>query len=60
MKELKEDGVSVVGNSVSAGNIAGIGAPVDNPFDNQSEPGVKKKKKKALIPFKTFTRNQPK
>jgi hypothetical protein len=51
----KEEHVSMVGgsptNNVSDGNIAGLGV------GPQGEPGVNKKKKKSVIPFKTFTRN---
>jgi hypothetical protein len=37
-------------NNVGGGNIAGLGV------GDQGEPGVKKKKKKEVIPFKMFTR----
>lgn len=47
--EIKED---VPANNVGAGNIAGLGV------GPQGEPGVNKKKKKEVVPFKTFTRNK--
>jgi hypothetical protein len=51
----KEEHVSLVGgtpvNNVSDGNIAGLG------IGPQGEPGVNKKRKKSVVPFKTFTRN---
>jgi hypothetical protein len=54
MKKLKED-VGMMGgsptNNVGDGNIAGLG------IGNQGEPGVNKKRKKSVVPFKTFTRN---
>jgi hypothetical protein len=57
MKKIKEEHVSMVGgsptNNVADGNIAGLGV------GPQGEPGVNKKKKKSVIPFKTFTRNPP-
>lgn len=55
-KRLKEDGGMVGGspvNNVGDGNIAGLGV------GSQGEPGVNKKKKKQVLPFKTFTRNPP-
>ncbi len=56
MKKLNEDGGMVGGavvpaNNVGAGNIAGLG------IGKQGEPGVNKKNKRKVIPFKTFTRN---
>jgi hypothetical protein len=57
MKNIKEDGGMVGGspvvNNAGDGNIAGIGV------GPQGEPGVSKKNKKKVIPFKTFTRNPP-
>lgn len=57
-KKLKEDGVSMVGgvpaNSVSGGQIDGLGV------GPRGEPGVKSKKKKAVVPFKMFVRKPPK
>lgn len=57
MKTIKEDGIGMVGgapaNNAGAGNIAGIGV------GKQGEPGVSKKNKKKVMPFKTFTRNPP-
>lgn len=57
MKKLKEDGIGLVGgspaNNVGDGNIAGLGV------GPQGEPGVKKKNKKGVIPFKMFNRNPP-
>jgi hypothetical protein len=44
-------GGSPITNNVSDGNIAGLGV------GPQGEPGVNKKRKKSVIPFKTFTRN---
>ena len=56
--KLKEDGVSMVGgvptNSASSGEIEGIGV------GSKGEPGVKPKKKKAVVPFKMFVRKPPK
>ena len=56
--KLKEDGVSMVGgvptNSTSSGEIEGIGV------GPKGEPGVKPKKKKAVVPFKMFVRKPPK
>lgn len=55
MKNIKEEVVGMVGgspaNNVGDGNIAGLGV------GPQGEPGVNKKKKKSVVPFKTFTRN---
>jgi hypothetical protein len=55
MKKVKEEFGGMVGgspiNNVGDGNIAGLGV------GSQGEPGVNKKKKKSVIPFKTFTRN---
>ena len=57
-EKIKEDGVSMVGgaptNSVSGGQIDGLGVGL------RGEPGVKLKKKKAVVPFKMFARKQPK
>lgn len=46
----KEDAVV---NSVGGGQIAGLGV------GSQGEPGVNPKKKKLVVPFKTFKRNNP-
>jgi hypothetical protein len=58
MKNIKEDHVGLVGgsptNNVGDGNIDGLGV------GPQGEPGVNKKKKRSVVPFKTFTRNPPK
>jgi hypothetical protein len=55
---LNEEHVSMIGgaptNNVGDGNIAGLGV------GPQGEPGVYKKKKKQVVPFKTFTRRMPK
>ena len=51
-KTLKEDGVVV--NNVGGGQVAGLG------IGSKGEPGVNPKKKKAVIPFKTFVRKTPK
>lgn len=52
----KEDHVSLVGgspvNNAGSGNIAGLG------IGPQGEPGVYKKKKKEVVPFKMFTRKK--
>ena len=49
-KHLKKEDMSA-----GAGHIAGIG--IDNPnIPNQAEPGVNKKERKKIIPFKIFTR----
>ncbi len=40
-------------NAVGGGNIAGLGV------GPQGEPGVNKKKKKAVIPFKSFFNRNP-
>jgi hypothetical protein len=57
MKKIKEEHVSMIGgsptNNVGDGNIAGLGV------GPQGEPGVYKKKKKEVIPFKMFTRKKP-
>lgn len=54
-KQMSKEDVSMIGgspvNNVGDGNIAGLGV------GPQGEPGVNKKKKKSVIPFKTFTRN---
>ena len=59
MKTIKEDGVGMVGgtptNNAGAGEIAGLG------IGRQGEPGVNRKKKKSVLPFKSFfNRNPPK
>jgi hypothetical protein len=59
MKKLNEDGVGMVGGaptlSAGTGEIAGLG------IGKQGEPGVNRKKKKGVIPFKAFfNRNPPK
>lgn len=56
---IKEDGGAMVGgqpvvNVVASGEIAGLG------IGKQGEPGVNPKKKKAVVPFKTFVRKTPK
>jgi hypothetical protein len=58
-KELQEDGIGMVGgvpvNNAGAGEIAGLG------IGKQGEPGVNRKKKKSVLPFKSFfNRNPPK
>jgi hypothetical protein len=57
MKKIKEEHVSMIGgspvNNVGDGNIAGLGV------GPQGEPGVYKKKKKEVVPFKMFTRKKP-
>ena len=40
-------------NAVGGGQIAGVG------IGTQGEPGVNPKKKKSVIPFKTFMRKTP-
>jgi hypothetical protein len=54
-KMKKEEVGGMVGgavvNNVGDGNIAGLG------IGPQGEPGVNKKKKKSVVPFKTFNRN---
>lgn len=55
-KTIKEDGMvggSPVINNVGDGNIAGLGV------GPQGEPGVSKKNKKKVMPFKVFNRNPP-
>ena len=57
-KHMHEDGgMGMVGgspvNSAGSGAIAGIG------IGPQGEPGVNMKKKKAVVPFKTFVRKRP-
>ena len=49
-KDMKED---VPVNVVGGGQIAGVG------IGTQGEPGVNPKKKKSVIPFKTFMRKTP-
>ena len=56
-KPIQEDNhVGLVGgtptNNVSAGEIAGLGVGL------QGEPGITKKRKKNVIPFKMFVRKQ--
>lgn len=55
-KKIKED-VGMVGGSptmsAGSGEIAGLGV------GPQGEPGVHKKRKKEVIPFKMFTRKKP-
>lgn len=58
-KHMKEDGVGMVGGaptlSAGTGEIAGLG------IGKQGEPGVNLKKKKSVLPFKSFfNRNPPK
>lgn len=57
-QRLKEDGIGMVGgvptNNVGGGDISGLGV------GPQGEPGVDKKKKRKVMPFKMFTRNPPK
>ena len=57
MKKIKEEHVGLVGgaptNNAGAGEIAGLGV------GPQGEPGVYKKKKKQVVPFKMFTRKKP-
>ena len=56
-KHINEDGISMVGgapvNNVSGGEIAALGVGKDG------EPGVNPKKKKSVVPFKTFVRKKP-
>jgi hypothetical protein len=56
MKKIKEEHVSMIGgaptNNVGDGNIAGLG------IGPNGEPGVHKKKKKEVVPFKMFTRKR--
>lgn len=53
-KSVNED---VPVNAVGGGQVAGLG--VNNPaIPNQAEPGVNKKKRKALQPFMTFIRRK--
>jgi len=40
-------------NAVGGGQIAGVG------IGTQGEPGVNPKKKKSVVPFKTFMRKTP-
>ena len=58
MKLLKEDGVAMLGgtptNNVGSGDIAGLGV------GPQGEPGVDKKNKKKVMPFKEYLRRTPK
>lgn len=55
-KTKNEDFGGMVGgapiNNVGDGNIAGLGV------GPQGEPGVNKRRKKQVVPFKTFTRKQ--
>lgn len=50
--KLKEE---VPVNSVAGGAVAGIGVPNPN-LPNQAEPGVDKKNKRKIVPFKNFFR----
>ena len=58
-ENIKEDGGAMVGgqpvvsSNVSDGQIAGLG------IGKQGEPGVNPKKKKTVVPFKTFVRKKP-
>lgn len=56
-ENIKEDGGMVGGspvvNNVGAGEISGLG------IGKQGEPGVNPKKKKSVVPFKTFVRKKP-
>lgn len=56
-KQIKEDGGMVGGspvvNNVGGGEISGLGV------GRQGEPGVNPKKKKSVVPFKTFVRKKP-
>jgi hypothetical protein len=55
--KLEEEGGMMGGsptNNAGDGNIAGLGV------GPQGEPGVDKKRKKKVMPFKMFTRNPPK
>jgi hypothetical protein len=57
INKLEEEGGMVGGsptNNVGSGEIAGLGV------GPQGEPGVDKKRKKKVMPFKMFTRNPPK
>lgn len=58
MKLLREDGVAMLGgtptNNVGSGDIAGLGV------GPQGEPGVDKKNKKKVMPFKEYLRRTPK
>lgn len=51
-KNIQEDGVAMIGgsptNNVGDGAIAGLGV------GPQGEPGVKKKRKRDVMPFKSF------
>lgn len=51
-ENIKEDGVVPV-NVVSGGQVAGLGV------GQQGEPGVNPKKKKSVVPFKTFVGKKP-
>jgi hypothetical protein len=56
-KQICEEGGMVGGsptNNVGSGEIAGLGV------GPQGEPGVNKKRKRKVMPFKMFTRNPPK
>ncbi len=58
MKNIQEDGGMIGGavapaNNVGSGDIAGLGV------GKQGEPGVNKKNKRKVMPFKMFTRNPP-
>ena len=49
-KSIQEDAPV---NAVGGGQIAGVG------IGTQGEPGVNPKKKKSVVPFKTFMRKTP-
>lgn len=57
MKKIKEETGGMVGgvpaNNVGTGNIAGLGV------GPQGEPGVSKKNKRKIMPFKSFFRRNP-
>lgn len=58
-KQIAEEGLGLVGGSptmsAGTGEIAGLG------IGDQGEPGVRRKKKKSVMPFKSFfNRNPPK
>lgn len=49
---INEDGVIAIGNNVGSGDVAGVGVGPDG------EPGVDKKNKKKVLPFKEFIRRK--
>lgn len=53
-KHLKENEGAAPTNNVGGGNVAGLGVGA------QGEPGVSKKTKKKVMPFKVFTRDKNK